>query len=268
MGLDLLSIDVWIGPEVIGSDITFPAAPFVIDKRCSPSIPSTPLSMPPPRSRSPKRRFRGARSAQRSGGRYRSPITRCRPCGEVKALRALLDRHDKLAAENRCLLDEIQLLKDETAGATKSLVENLKNDLAAKNADITGLKKELNEARATIDGLSKELTDAISARALTEEQTRLRFRLLAQQFEQSICRQQARAPQSSTEPELQPPPPQQPPQQPPPQQSGLTADAEQPSSAGPQIPCVNDLAETDSYDSSSSSGSDAENPHLPAASEL
>ena len=118
--------------------------------------------------------------------------------------------------------------------------------------------------------MSKELSDAISARALTEEQTRLRFRLLAQQFEQSICRQppeQARAAQSNTESEVQPPS-----QQPTAQQTvaaGPAADAEQPSSAGPQLPCVNGFAETDSYDSSSSSsGSDAENPHLPAASEL
>ena len=112
---------------------------------------SIPISMPPPRSRSPKRRFRGARSAPRSG-RHRSPLTRCRPCSEVKALRALLDRHDKLAAEKRCLLDELQLLKDEHAGATKSAVESLKNDLAAKDADIASLKKDLAEARTTIDG--------------------------------------------------------------------------------------------------------------------
>ena len=38
MGLDLLSIDLWTVPEVIGSDTTFPAAPFVIEKRCFPSF--------------------------------------------------------------------------------------------------------------------------------------------------------------------------------------------------------------------------------------
>ena len=222
------------------------------------------LSMPPPRSRSPKRRFR-VKSAPRSGGRHRSPITRCRPCSEVKAVRALLDRHDKLAAENSCLRDEIHLLKDEHAGATKSAVESLKTDLAAKDADITGLTKELNEARKTIEQLSKELSDAITARTLTEEQTRLRFRLLVQQFEQSICRQPEQARAAGAEPELQPPPPQQPPAQ---QTLGTApvADAEQPSSAGPRLP-VNDLGETDSYDSSSSD-SDGEGPPLPAASEL
>ena len=215
--------------------------------------------MPPPRSRSSRRRFR-VKSAPRRAGRNRSPITRCRPCGEVKALRALLDRHDKLAAENSCLRDEIHLLKDEHAGATKSAVESLKTDLAAKDAAITDLKKELAEARTTIDGLSKELSDAITARTLTEEQTRLRFRLLVQQFETSLTRQPeaSRAAGSSAKPEQQPPLPQQPP----------VADVQQPSSAGPRLPCVNDLAETDSYDSSSSSGSDAEGPPLPAASEL
>ena len=217
--------------------------------------------MPPPRSRSPKRRFRGTRSAPRSG-RHRSPLTRCRPCSEVKALRALLDRQDKLAAENRCLLDELQLLKDEHAGATKSALEGLKNDLIAKDADMSRLQKDLAEARTHIDALPKELSDVISASALTEEQTRLRFRLLAQQFEQSICRQQPGQPrvaQFNTEPEVQPPPPQQPTAQ---QTMAVEADDEQPSSAGPsQLPRVNDLAETDSYDSSSSSSdSDGENP--------
>ena len=226
--------------------------------------------MPGPRSRTPPRRRSGfrVRSAPRSG-RGRSPLTRCRPCGEVKALRALLDRHDKLAAENRCLLDELQLLKDESAGATKSAVEKMKSDLEAKDADIAGLKKELTEARKTIEQVSKELSDAISARTLAEEQTRLRFRLLVQQFETSLTRQpeQTRAAGSSAEPELQPPPPQQPPMQ----QTlgtGPVADAEQPSSAGPRLPCANDLATTDSYDSSSSSETDGENPPLPAASEL
>ena len=216
--------------------------------------------MPPPRSRSPRRRFR-VKSAPRSGGRYRSPITRCRPCSEVKAVRGLLARHDKLAAENNCLRDEIHLLKDEHAGATKSAVESLKTDLAAKDAAITDLKKELAEARTTIDGLSKELSDAITARTLTEEQTRLRFRLLVQQFETSLQPEPSRAAGSSAEPEQQPPPPQQPPVQ------QAVADPEQPSSAGPRLPCVNDLAETDSYDSSSSD-SDGEGPPLPAASEL
>ena len=222
--------------------------------------------MPPPRSRTPRRRFR-VKSAPRGGGRYRSPITRCRPCSEVKAVRGLLARHDKLAAENSCLRDEIHLLKDEHAGATKSAVESLKTDLAAKDAAITDLKKELAEARTTIDGLSKELSDAITARTLTEEQTRLRFRLLVQQFETSLTRQPEQTRAAGAEPELQPPPPQQPPAQ---QAVGTApvADAEQPSSAGPRLPCVNELAETDSYDSSSSSGSDAEGPPLPAASEL
>ena len=236
----------------------FPAAPLSSSRIDAPLPPSIP-NMPPPRSRTPRRRFR-VKSAPRSGGRYRSPITRCRPCSEVKAVRGLLARHDKLAAENSCLRDEIHLLKDEHAGATKSAVESLKTDLAAKDAAITDLKKELAEARTTIDGLSKELSDAITARTLTEEQTRLRFRLLVQQFETSLTRQPepSRAAGSSAEPERQPPPPRQPP----------VADAEQPSSAGPRLPCVNDLAETDSYDSSSSSGSDAEGPPLPAASEL
>ena len=243
----------------------FPAAPLSslrIDAPLPPSIPS----MPPPRSRSPRRRFR-VKSAPRSGGRYRSPITRCRPCSEVKAVRGLLARHDKLAAENSCLRDEIHLLKDEHAGATKSAVESLKSDLATKDADIAGLKKELAEARATIDGLTKELSDAITARTLTEEQTRLRFRLLVQQFETSLTRQPEQARAASVEPELQPPPPQQPPVQ---QAVGTApvADADQPSSAGPRLPCVNDLGETDSYDSSSSDSDGEGPPPLPAASEL
>ena len=211
--------------------------------------------MPGPRSRSPRRRSNVLRRSAPRSARGRSPLTRCRPSAEVKALRSLLEHHDALAKENGALREQLQRKSESSERA-----EALKRDISAKEDESAALKRELAAANEKIDGLSRQLADTITDHQMAEEQLRLRIRLLLQQFgqhvEQSIIQQQqsAQPPQSpAPAPELAP---------------TLPVEAE-PSAPGAQLPCD---APTDEYTSSSSSSSEDDDeppgPPVPPAAEL
>ena len=189
--------------------------------------------------------------------RGRSPLVRCRPSSEVKALRTLLEHHEALSKENAALREQVQRKTDNT-----ERVESLKRDMLAKEEETSAVKRELALSEEKIDGLTRQIADTIAEHQMTEERLRLRIRLLLQQFGQHL--EQSIAPQRSTLSSQQPPPATElPPTLP-------TLEAEPSAASGP-LPC--DDAATDEYTSSSSSGSsesdgEAQGPTVPAASDI
>ena len=192
------------------------------------------------------------RSAPRSA-RGRSPLIRCRPSSEVKALRALLEHHEALSKENAALREQVQRKSDNS-----DRLEAMKRDLLAKEEEAVAAKKELAVADEKIEGLAKELADTIAEHQMTEERLRLRTRLLLQQFTQHLEQSLQRPAQPSQPPAPATEPP------------TLPTEAEPSASSGPQLPC--DDAATDEYTSSSSSSSESDGeptgPTAPPVSEL